>query len=148
MMQALDWTKAIGYIDGAAKFALENPRSNGKVGIMGFCMGGALTFASAAQLPEFSAVVPFYGLPPFDKTPWENVRAPIQAHFAKIDQWATTAGGNQIKDKLTSLGKSMELYVYDAEHAFANDTRPEVHNPAATKQAWDRATTFLHAHLG
>ena len=148
LMNSLDWPKAVGYIDGAAKWALAQPRCNGKVGVMGFCLGGALTIASSTQSKVFSAAVSFYGMPPFDKTHWENISAPLQAHVATHDQWVTVESANRVKDKLTSLGKSVEMHTYDANHAFVNDTRPEVHDPVAAKQAWDRATAFLHAHVG
>ncbi len=148
MMQSLDWTKAIGFIDGAAKYALAHPRSNGHVGIIGFCMGGALAFASAARLKEFEAVVPFYGVPPMDKTPWESLKAPVQAHFSSTDQWATPESAKEIQSKLAAHGTKMELHLYDAGHAFMNDGRPEVHNPTEAKKAWERATKFLHAQLG
>jgi carboxymethylenebutenolidase len=148
LMQSLDWAKAIAFIDGAAKYALAHPRSNGKVGVIGFCMGGALALASAARLSEFAAVVPFYGVPPLEQTPWEKLRAPVQAHFSATDQWASPASAEAVKSKLASHGTPMELHIYDAGHAFMNDTRPEVHDPTEAKKAWDRATAFLHSHLG
>jgi carboxymethylenebutenolidase len=145
-MRSLDWTAAIDKIAGAARYLQKHPRSNGKVGVIGFCMGGALTFAAATQVPEFDAAVPFYGVP--GSADYSKVRAPIQAHFAERDEWATLAAGEKIREQVQSHGGSMELCTYDADHAFVNDTRPEVHNPEAAKLAWERSLAFLHRHLG
>jgi carboxymethylenebutenolidase len=147
MMQALDWKVAMDEIAGAAAFLAKHERGNGKVGMMGFCMGGALTFAAATQVPELSAVTPFYGIPGAE-TDYTKVKAPIQAHFAKRDDWAKASSAEEIKNLIQKNGGSMELFVYDADHAFVNDTRPEVYNADAAKQAWERATAFLHKHLG
>lgn len=148
LMRALDWSKAIDEIAGAARYLLNHPRSNGKVGVIGFCMGGALSFAAATQIPEFAAVVPFYGVPPASQADWSKVRAPIMAHFARRDQWASVDSARDIQAQLQAHGQSMELHVYDADHAFMNDTRPEVYNPTAAKLAWERTVAFLHRHLG
>jgi len=148
LMQGLDWKTALGEIAGAVSFLAAHPRGSGKVGAMGFCMGGALAFAAACKVPALGAVVPFYGIPGPEHADLTKVTAPIQAHFAKRDDWAKASSAEEIKKQLEMRGKSMELHVYDADHAFANDTRPEVHDPVSTKLAWGRAMAFLHQHLG
>jgi carboxymethylenebutenolidase len=147
MMQALDWKGAMDEIAGAAVSLTKHERGNGKVGMIGFCMGGALTFAAATQVPELAAAAPFYGIPG-PETDYKKVRAPIQAHFAKRDDWAKASTAEEIKKVIEQNGGSMELFVYDADHAFVNDTRPEVYSADNAKQAWDRAMAFLHEHLG
>ena len=145
LMQELDKANAVQEIGGAVRYLETHPRSSGKVGIIGFCLGGALTFAAAANIPELAAAVPFYGLPgPVD---WSMTNAVIQAHFAKRDDWAKASSAEAIKKELEKLGKSMELHVYDADHAFVNDTRPEVYSEPNAKLAWDRAIEFLRKHL-
>jgi carboxymethylenebutenolidase len=148
LMTALDGKRALDEIAGAVAFLASHERGNGKVGITGFCMGGAYAFAAACNVPELGAAVPFYGIPPEANADYAKCKVPIQAHFARRDEWATVAGAEAIKKKLEGFGQSMELHVYDADHAFVNDTRPEVHAPAEAKLAWDRAVAFLHAHLG
>lgn len=139
MMKALDFGKAVQEIAGAVTYLRE--RSNGKVGVTGYCMGGALALASAVNIRGLAAVVPFYGLP--GDLDWTKVDAPIQAHFAKHDDWATVAGAQKVKEAVTV---PMELHIYDAQHAFCNDRRPDVYNPEAAKQAWNHALTFLRTH--
>jgi carboxymethylenebutenolidase len=147
LMQSLDWKQAMDELGGAVSHLASHPRSTGMVGIMGFCMGGALAFAAATKIPELSAAVPFYGVPSGEWADWSKVRAPIQAHFAKRDEWAKASIAEHIKKQLEDSGQTMELFVYDADHAFVNDTRPEVHAPDAAKTAWHRAVTFLKKNL-
>jgi len=139
LMKALDSGRAVQEIAGAVAFLRE--RSNGKVAVTGYCMGGALSFRSAVDIRGLAAVVVFYGLP--GDLDWSKIDAPVQAHFAKHDDWATVAGAQKIKEAVTV---PMELHIYDAYHAFANDRRPDVYNVEAARQAWGHALTFLRAH--
>lgn len=146
-MQRLSFAAAVQEVDAAASFARAHPRGNGNVGVTGFCMGGALAFFSAAHLPKLGAVVPFYGVPDPSKVDYSKVTAPIQAHFAKRDAWAAPAKAEAVKAAMSRAGQSMELWVYDADHAFVNDTRLDVYSPDNAKLAWDRMVAFFQAHL-
>jgi len=139
MMKALDFGKAVQEIAGAVAFVRD--RSSGKVAVTGYCLGGALAFASAVQIRGLSAVVPFYGLP--GDLDWTKIDAPVQAHFASHDEWATVAGAQKIK---AAIKAPMELHVYDAQHAFCNDRRPEVYDKDAATLAWSRAVAFMKKH--
>lgn len=139
LMKALDFPNAVQEIGAAVEYL--RTRSNGKVCVTGYCMGGALTLAAAVNLRGLAATVPFYGLP--GDLDWSKVDAPVQAHFAQHDDWATVDGAQKIRD---SVKVAMELYVYDAQHAFCNETRPEVYNADAARQAWDRAVAFVRTH--
>ena len=149
MMKALNWDKALDEIGGAAAYLHAHDRCIGRVGVTGFCLGGALTFATATHYPDLiSAAVPFYGLPTeAARADFSKVRAPIQAHFASRDQWAKPELAEVIKEEVERHGQKMELHVYEADHAFANDTRPDVYNIEAAKLAWKRAMEFFHNHL-
>jgi carboxymethylenebutenolidase len=148
LMGALDGKQAMDDIAGAVAALLAHPRSNGKVGITGFCMGGAYAFAAASALPEIGAVVPFYGIPPAERLDFAKMKAPILAHFASRDQWATAARAAEIQKEVTARHGSMRLEIYEADHAFVNDTRPDAYAPEAAKLAWERTLAFLHQHLG
>ncbi len=148
LMNELKWYPALEVIAGAQSWVRDHPRCSGGVGVMGFCMGGAGTFVSAARLDGFRAAVPFYGIAPTDYVDWSGDKpSPIQAHFAQHDEWAKVADAEAVRDVLTKRGREMELFVYDAQHAFVNDTRPEVYHPENAKLAWGRAMEFLHKHL-
>lgn len=147
LMTALDGMRAMDEIAGAVAYALAHARSNGKVGVTGFCLGGAYSFASASNIPGLSAVAPFYGVPPADRMDFAKMTAPILAHFASRDEWATVAKAQEIEKGVKAAGGSMELCVYEADHAFVNDTRPDVYAPEAAKLAFDRTVAFFQKHL-
>ena len=147
LMTELDTRVAVGEIAGAVALVRSHPRSNGKVGVMGFCLGGALSLASACHVDGLGAIGCFYGIPPADKVDYAKATAPIIAHVATHDEWVTVARMEAVKKELERHGRSMEMHVYDAKHAFVNDTRPEVHDPANAKLAWDRTVAFFKKHL-
>ena len=147
LMTALDTLDAVKEIAGAIAFLKEHPRSNGKVGVTGFCLGGALTLAAACHLPGIGAAVPFYGIPPAEKVDYAKVTAPIQMHVAKNDEWVTVGRAEEVKQKVEAGGHSLELHVYDAQHAFMNDTRPDVYSEANAKLAWERTLAFFRSRL-
>jgi carboxymethylenebutenolidase len=147
LMQVLDWGHAVETVAGAVCFLSNHPRCNGKVGITGFCMGGAVALAAAAKVPGLSASVPFYGIPD-PGTDYGQVTAAIQGHFAKKDEYVTTDRALALKSKLEKAGKKVEIHFYDAGHAFVNDTRPEAYSAEAAKLAWERAVAFLKSNLG
>jgi carboxymethylenebutenolidase len=148
LMGALDTLAAVKEIGATAAFLKEHARSNGKVGVIGFCLGGALSFAAACHVPGLAAVVPFYGVPPAEKVDYAKVTAPVLAHFAKVDQWATVEKAEAIKAQIQAAGKTtMHLEVYDAGHAFMNDARPEAYDEKSAKLAWQRSVDFLKKHL-
>jgi carboxymethylenebutenolidase len=147
LMTALDRAQAGGEVWGAVAALKEHPRCNGKVGIIGFCMGGSFSFAAAATVPGLSCAVPFYGIPDPTKIDLTKIAVPVQAHFSKTDQWAKPQLAEEVKKALDTKGVPMELHVYDAQHAFMNDTRPEVYSPENAKTAWSRAVSFLKKHL-
>jgi len=143
-MSSLDFPRAVTqYVRGAAQHLKAD---GGKVGVLGFCMGGAITLLSSAMVPEADAAVCYYGIPPgFDPA---SIKTPLLAHFAKQDDWCTPANVDKLEEALEAAGKEYELYRYDAKHAFANEKRPEVHDPVKTEQAWDRSIVFLRKQLG
>jgi carboxymethylenebutenolidase len=140
LMGALDWGKAVGEIAGAVEFLKKHAQCTGKIAVTGYCMGGALAFATACNIKGLAAVVPFYGIP--GQADWTKVEAPVQAHFATHDEWASVDKAKQIQQAI----EGMELHVYDAQHAFCNERRPEVYNAAACSQAWGRAVAFVRKH--
>ncbi len=140
-MKALDFAKAVAQLEVTVRELAAHPRCNGKIAITGYCMGGALTFASAVEIRGLACTVPFYGLP--GDRDWSRIDAPIQAHFAQHDDWATVAGANKIKD---AVRVPMELHIYDAQHAFCNELRPEVYDADAATTAWGRAVAFIRQH--
>jgi carboxymethylenebutenolidase len=145
-MGSLDFIDATTQtVRGAAQYLARN---SAKVGLTGFCLGGAVTIIGAAKIPELAAGVVFYGIPPEQAAKPADVRIPLQAHFANKDDWCTPQAVDAFEAAMKAAGKSLELYRYDAEHAFVNEQRMAVHDRAAAELAWGRATEFFHRHLG
>lgn len=153
LMMALNIDRAAQDMSGAVSYLQGLDAVTGaKLGITGFCMGGGLTLVAACNTPEaFGAVVPWYGLIPWpDAEPdWSALEAPVLGHYASEDGFFTPAAVADLEAKLRGLGKQATLYVYEgADHAFFNDTRPEVYDPEASATAWARTIEFLHTRLG
>jgi carboxymethylenebutenolidase len=143
-LNALDFPGAVNqYVRGAVQHL---KAEGGKVAVLGFCMGGAITLLSSAMVPEADAAVCYYGIPPGFEP--KNIKTPLLAHFAKQDDWCTPANVDKFEEALKAAGKEYELYRYDAQHAFANDKRPEVHDAVKAEQAWDRSIVFLRQQIG
>jgi carboxymethylenebutenolidase len=144
-MASLDFKAATDEaVRGAVRFLAAR---GGKVGLTGFCMGGAVTVIGAVRIPELAAAVCFYGLPPEEVAAAKDVRVPLQCHFASQDDWVTPAMADAFEEKLRAAGKTYEIHRYEGHHAFMNSERKEVHDPAAAKLAWDRCVAFLRRHL-
>lgn len=120
---------------------------SGKVGVLGFCMGGALTIAAAVHVPGLAAAVCFYGIPPRDFAAPERIRIPFQGHFARRDDWCTPAAVDALEAALKQAGVVAEIHRYDAAHAFFNEQRPEVYDAVCARLAWERSIAFLTTHL-
>ena len=120
--------------------------SSGKVAVMGFCMGGALTVAAAVHVAEAAAGVCFYGIPPAAFADPAKIAIPFQGHFANQDDWCTPAAVDALETAMKGAGASPEIYRYDAAHAFFNE-RSVAYDVACANQAWDRMAEFLRAKL-
>jgi len=145
LMGGLDFPGATHQdIRGAALYLQKNA---GKVGVMGFCMGGALTIAAAVHVPEVAAACCLYGIPPQDFADPAMIRIPFQGHFANLDDWCTPQAVDQLAVAMRSAGHQPEIYRYDAAHAFCNETRPEVYDAGCAKQAFDRTLEFFNRTL-
>ena len=123
-------------------------RNGAKVGLTGFCLGGAVTVIGACKIPELSAAVAFYGIPPEAAAKPAEVRVPLQGHFATRDDWCTPALVDGFEKALKAAGRTAEIFRYEADHAFVNEQRAAVHDRQAAELAWGRATAFFKKHLG
>jgi carboxymethylenebutenolidase len=144
-MNSLNFLEATDQVvRGAAQFL---KRTGAKVGLTGFCLGGAVTILGACRISELAAAVAFYGLPPETVASAKDIRVPLQGHFANRDDWCTPAAVDKFEAELKAAGKTAEIFRYDAEHAFVNEQR-DVHDRAAAEQAWERMLAFWAQHLG
>ena len=122
-----------------------------RVGIVGFCLGGALALYAASLSDVFTAVVSFY--PYFAATAeaqpdHAKIRGAVLGHFAELDHAYSRGQVDGLAQQLRDAGVDAEFQWYPgADHAFFNDTRPEVYSPEAAQQAWERTVSFLRKRL-
>src|SRR6267378_6494522 len=117
-----------------------------KFGITGYCMGGTFALRAACELDELDAAAPFYG-----DIPEEQVLAKLKVPTLFIagtrDNWITPEKVNGLKEAARKYNLPVEVVSYDADHAFFNDTRPEVYNAEAAADAWRRVQAHFRKHL-
>ena len=146
LMSNLDWPGAIKDIQSATDY-LKKEAGCEKVAVLGFCMGGALSIASAVKVSGLDAAVCFYGIPGRDFAKAEEIKCPLQCHFGNKDNhtgFSDVKSAKLLEDYLNKQQKPFEIHRYDdADHAFMNEARPEVYNPKVAKLAMERSISFI-----
>lgn len=153
LMQALPADRAARDMSGAVDFLADHESTTGDgIGVMGFCMGGMLTFVLASLRPDrIKAAVPFYGFPQGDGAPdFSQISAAIQGHMAEHDDFFPPDAARALEAHLRDLGKDATLTVYPGSgHAFmAPHNALGTQDQALYDEIWPKATAFLHQHLG
>lgn len=117
-----------------------------KLGITGFCMGGTFALRGACEIEDFSAAAPFYGDIPLDDV-LSGLKAPTLFIAGSRDSWINTEKVQQLEEAARKHDLPLEVVSYDADHAFFNDTRPEVYNADAAADAWRRVLELFRKNL-
>ena len=145
LMQALAIDDGMETIRRSLDAATETYGVN-QFAINGYCMGGTFALRAACEMPELKAAAPFYG-----DIPEENVLAKLKVPTlfiaAKRDAWINAEKVNGLRETATKYGLPVEVVSYDADHAFFNDTRPQVYNAEAAKDSWQRVLEHFRKHL-
>jgi carboxymethylenebutenolidase len=149
MMMALNIAQTEKDLRGAVQYLLDDEATTGdSVGTVGFCMGGALSLYAASKNPRVGACVVFYGIHPKVEPDFDSLRAPVLGLFAEKDNFVTPDVVRALEETMREHGKAIETHTYtDTDHAFFNDTRPEVYDADASADAWRRTIEFLRANL-
>jgi carboxymethylenebutenolidase len=134
----------IGALDTVKAMPNVEPK---KLGLMGFCVGGFMTYYVASRYPDLGAVVSFYGAG-YDPTSEEvaKVNAPVLAFYGSRDQSVPLEQVRKIERMYKEAGKDITVKVYDAGHAFINPDHG-MGNEKAAAEAWHLAVNFLKQHL-
>jgi len=147
-------------VQAAVDFVAEQPGVQGRVGVVGFCMGGQYALLAACECRGLSACVPFYGMITYaeglDRA--KKPRSPLQAMgdlscpllglYGDEDALIPVDDVHALEAAARRTGQPVETHVYrGAGHAFVNDARPDAYRPEAAADAWQRMTAFLHTHL-
>ncbi|RYG06585.1 MAG: dienelactone hydrolase family protein [Chitinophagaceae bacterium] len=142
----LDTTKNLNNFINGVKYLAARPDSNGKVGCVGFCWGGALSNQLAVNVPDLRVAVAYYGRQP-EASQVPSIKAHVQLHYGGLDE-RVNAGIPAYEEALKKAKINYELYVYEgAQHAFNNDTAPTRYNEAAAKLAWSRTLEVFKKEL-
>lgn len=118
---------------------------NGRVGVVGFCYGGAIANFLASKIPDLAAAVPFYGGAPALDTV-TNIKAEVLVHHASKDE-RLVAAWPKYEEALKAAGVKYQGFIYEGvEHGFNNDTTPRFDANAA-KLAWSRTLELFNRRL-
>lgn len=112
-----------------------------QVALLGFCMGGGLSFRSALELGGVASAVMFYATPRGD---FARLNVPVLGHFALADRFVPVPAVRAAERELITAKKTVTFHYYDAEHSFMNEKLPAF-SPTAAELAWSRTLRFLEA---
>ncbi|HUF99478.1 MAG TPA: dienelactone hydrolase family protein [Ilumatobacter sp.] len=152
LMNSMPFDRAAADMSAAVDFLVAHDATAGdSIGVVGFCMGGMLSFHIAANRPDVvGALVPFYGFPSGDGQPdYSQITAAIQGHMAEHDDFFPPEGARALEQRLQGMGLDVTLTVHPGTgHAFMAP-----HNALGTQdnelyqQIWPQTVAFLQSHL-
>ena len=151
MMQKFDFEKAVDDIQATHAHLLGMAECTGKVGAIGFCLGGGLAFAAATRSrvdgrgPD--AAVPYYGSPVNDLLGFvDQLECPTMFHYGNNDAFIPEAKIAEVEQAVAGKG-NVVFHRYDAGHAFSNWDAPSMYQAEAAELAWSRTLAFFAEHL-
>ena len=146
LIKKLDGPSTLKNFTAAVAYLKTHPQSTGKVGVVGFCWGGAMANQVAVNSPDVAAVVPFYGRQPAaEDVP--RIKASLLLHYGGLDK-RINKGIPAYEAALKTAAVDYRLYIYEgAKHAFNNDTRAERYHKEVAQLAWKRTIAFLKEKL-
>jgi carboxymethylenebutenolidase len=145
MMHDLSLEVGLGTIKATIDAASQNLNIT-HFGITGYCMGGTYALRAACSLEGLSAGVPFYGDVPEEEL-LSQLRIPTTFISGTRDGWINPEKVAAMEDVVERYELPLVSVKYDADHAFFNNTRPEVYNETAARDAWALAIAFFKENL-
>jgi len=136
-----DLNGAVNYLKG------QNYVRADRIGVIGFCWGGALALLFATRSKDLAASVVYYGTNPSNLDDVKNITGPVLAHYGEADE-RVTSGLPKLEQAMKEYGKSFEYKIYaGAPHSFNNDTSKRSYREEAAKEAWAKTLDFFKKHL-
>lgn len=152
LMMGLAMDQAAKDIAGAAAYLSDRPEVTGKIGTVGFCMGGSLALWSGTLSEHVVATVGFYPAVPWERMSpeWANYAGKAALiHCSEEDGTSSAPGIQAARTAIESAGGKVTIYDYPGtKHAFFNDDRPEVYAAEASTSSWARTLEFVRSRLG
>jgi carboxymethylenebutenolidase len=152
LMQTLPPDRAGRDMSGAIDFLAAHKAVTGDgLGVVGFCMGGMLSFLIAANRPDkVRAVVAFYGFPQGPMEPdWSKLNAAVRGHMAENDNFFSPPAAKALETKLKGMGKDVQFTIHPGTgHAFMGPHNAlGTHNATLAAEIWPGVVSFLHDTL-
>ncbi len=149
LMMDLEIPRAARELDGAVQALLSHDGVEGaRVGAIGFCMGGQLALFAATRSPRIGAVVDCYGIHPNVTLDLSGLEAAVFGVFAENDEFVPPEAARKLEAELRGAGVDAQFEVFvGVQHAFLNETRPDVFDAATAAEAWAQILAFLRARL-
>ena len=149
LMMALDIGRVEKDLRGGIDALLARDEvTSARVGTVGFCMGGQLSLYAACENRAVGACVVFYGIHPNVEPNLASLGAPVLGFFAEKDDFVPPASARQLEADLRAAGKTTDFTIFEgADHAFFNDSRPEVYHAAHAATCWSRMLAFYRTHV-
>ena len=147
LVRGLKPDDVVAKLDAVRAYGMKLPASNGKTATIGFCWGGAQSFAYAAARPELHAAVVYYGTSPSDAAAFEKIKAPVLGCYGSDDA-RVNATIDPAKDAMKKAGKTYVPNIYDgAGHGFLRQQDgKDGANLKAAEQAWPATVKFIREH--
>ena len=149
LMMGLEIPRAARDLEGAVAALLSQDEVEGpRVGAVGFCMGGQLALFAATRNSRIGAVADFYGIHPNVTLDLSQLDAAVLGIFAERDTFVTPEAVAKLESDLRGAGVRADIQIFpDVDHAFFNNTRPDVHDAEAAARAWSATLAFFRAEL-
>ena len=145
LMQALEIEDGLETIRKAIDAAKETYQIK-RIAITGYCMGGTYALRAACEISDLKAAAPFYGDIP-EESILAKLKVPTLFIAGKKDAWINEEKVGRLRQVATKDNLPVEVVSYDADHAFFNDTRPQVYDAEAAADAWRRVLELFGKHL-
>jgi carboxymethylenebutenolidase len=148
LAMALDRTRAVQEISDAAAYLIAlDTTAPKKIGVVGWCMGGGLSLSTAASSSDIGAAVAFYGRP-LDANDTAKLRVPVLGLYAEHDHGISLEAVHAFENELKQNNITHSIQIYPGvEHAFFNETRPQIYSAAAAKDAWEKTLAWFRQYL-
>jgi carboxymethylenebutenolidase len=145
LMGSLDPAKATATLVGWIDWLRKAPGGNGKVGTLGFCLGGAWSLNASLATPVDATVI-YYGNVKKTAEELKPLKGPVLGHFGRLDQAITVESADAFREALRAANKSGEIHVYEANHAFSRLGGPN-YDAKSAELAEQRTLAFLRKNL-
>lgn len=149
LAMGMDRARAVLDVQSAAKYLQSAHVATPKIGVVGWCMGGGLSLMAAAQdqAGAFGASVVFYGRP-LTAEEMASLKAPVLGLFGELDGGIPVEMVKGFEQALQTLGIPHDITIYEgAQHAFFNDSRPQIYHPTAAASAWEKMLAWYGRYL-